>query len=80
MKNGELVKRMAAESLAMIMVGDALVTLVDPERHIRLWMKGPDPLRGFMNSFLKRPWLTRGLALAELGAGIWLAERQDPVQ
>lgn len=80
MENGKVTKRLAAESLAMMMIGDALLTLVDPERHIKLWQKGPDPLRRFMDSFVRHPWITRGLAVAALGAGIWLAERQRPVQ
>ena len=80
MTNESVTSRLAKESLAMMMIGDSLLTLVDPERHVKLWMKGPDPFRRFLNVFIKHPWLTRGLAIAELGAGIWLAERQKPVQ
>lgn len=58
---------------------DALVTLVDPERHCRLWMKGPEGWRRFVNVFIKHPGVTRGLALVELGCGVWLAEKQKPV-
>jgi hypothetical protein len=74
-----IANRWAKESLAMIMVGDALVTLVDPERHCRLWMKGPEGWRRFINLFIEHPGMTRGLALAELGLGVWLAEKQKPV-
>jgi hypothetical protein len=69
----------AKESLAMMMIGDALVTLVDPQRHCRLWMNGPRPWREFVNLFVKHPIMARGLALGELGVGVWLAERQKPV-
>lgn len=72
--------RWAKESLAMLMVGDALVTLLDPERHCRLWMKGPEGWRRFIQTFVEHPGLTRGLALAELGVGVWLAEKQKPAK
>jgi len=78
MNNGNTAGRLAKESLAMMMIGDSLLTLVDPERHVKLWMKGPDPFKRCLNTFVKHPWITRGLALAGLGAGIWLAERQKP--
>ncbi len=79
MPNTALIGRWAKESLAMIMVGDALVTLVDPQRHCRLWMKGPDKWRQFISLFVQHPGITRGLALGELGLGMWLAEKQSPV-
>lgn len=72
--------RWAKESLAILMVGDALLTLVDPQRHCRLWMKGPEGWRNFIRLFVEHPNLTRGLALAELGLGVCLAERQKPVK
>lgn len=79
MSKTSIAGRWAKESLAMLMVGDALVTLVDPERHCRLWMKGPEGWRRFVNVFIEHPGVTRGLALAELGFGVWLAEKQKPV-
>ncbi len=80
MANKALMNRWAKESLAMMMVGDAMVTLVDPERHCQLWARGPDKWRQFVNSFVKHPLLARGLALGELAAGVWLAEKQRPVK
>jgi hypothetical protein len=80
MINKALINHSAKESLAMLMVGDALVTLVDPERHCRLWMKGPQKWRQFVNIFVKHPVLTRALALGELGLGVWLAEKQSPLR
>ena len=74
-----LMGRWAKESLAMMMVGDALVTLVDPQRHCRLWMKGPEKWRQFIRLFVQHPGITRGLALGELGLGMWLAEKQRPL-
>ena len=79
MTNGELAKRWAKESLAMMMAGDGIVTLVDPKRHVRLWQKGPEVCRRMLQPFVEHPGWTRVLAALELGAGIWLAERQHPV-
>jgi len=78
MAKNALINRWAKESLAMLMVGDAMVTLVDPERHCRLWMRGPEKWRQFINLFVKHPLITRGLALGELSLGVWLAEHQRP--
>jgi hypothetical protein len=79
MNDNPVVNRRAKESLAMLMVGDALVTLVDPERHCRLWMRGPQGWRRFIKLFIEHPGLTRTLAVAELGLGVWLAAKQKPV-
>jgi len=78
MASKTLIGRWAKESLAMMMIGDALVTLVDPQRHCRLWMKGPEKWRQFISVFVQHPGITRGLALGELGVGMWLAEKQTP--
>jgi hypothetical protein len=79
MASKALISRWAKESLAMIMIGDALVTLVDPQRHCRLWMKGPEKWRQFVGLFVEHPGISRGLAFGELGLGMWLAEKQKPV-
>ena len=79
MASKALVGRWVKESLAMIMIGDALVTLVDPQRHCRLWMKGREKWRQFLSLFVQHPGITRGLALGELGLGMWLAEKQSPM-
>jgi hypothetical protein len=79
MASKALMGRWAKESLAMVMIGDALVTLVDPQRHCRLWMKGPEKWRQFVSLFVQHPGITRGLALGELALGMWLAEKQRPM-
>jgi hypothetical protein len=79
MASKTLISRWAKESFAMMMIGEALVTLVDPQRHCRLWMKGPEKWRQFINLFVQHPGITRGLALGELGLGLWLAEKQAPI-
>ncbi|HSE22280.1 MAG TPA: hypothetical protein VLB68_11515 [Pyrinomonadaceae bacterium] len=78
MADSTLMNRWAKESLAMMMVGEAMVTLIDPKRHCRLWMRGPEKWKQFIQIFVEHPVLTRGLALGELGLGVWLAEKQRP--
>jgi len=55
MANKALINRRAKESLAMMMVGDAMVTLVDPGRHCRLWMRGP--LKWRQRPVKTMPWI-----------------------
>ena len=78
MADTALMNRWAKESLAMMMVGEAMVTLIDPQRHCRLWMRGPEKWKQFIQVFVEHPSITRGLALGELGLGVWLAEKQRP--
>jgi hypothetical protein len=80
MANKELVNRWAKESLAMMMIGDGLLALVDPERHVRLYMKGPRRWRRFLNAFIEHQGVTRTLGAVELGLGVWLAEKQTPLE
>lgn len=76
MANKEFINGWVEEWLAMLMVGEACVTLVDPEGHVRLYMRGPKKWQRFLNVFIEHPCMTRGLAIAELAAGVWLAKRQ----
>ena len=73
MRSKQFLKRCAKDSLAMLMVGEACVTLMDPKAHVRLYMGGPKAWRKFLSTFIEHPWMTRSLAIAELSAGMWLA-------
>ncbi|MFO7655143.1 MAG: hypothetical protein R6X25_15190 [Candidatus Krumholzibacteriia bacterium] len=64
------------ETVAIAMVGDGLLALVEPERHVRLWNSGPGLWRSAMDPFEKRPMVTRATAVAQVGLGLWLASRQ----
>ncbi|MBI1200235.1 MAG: hypothetical protein GC203_20445 [Phenylobacterium sp.] len=64
------------ETLAMLMIGDGLLALASPRRHVSVWRRGPEPWRRFLDYFGERPALTAGLGLAETVAGFWLARRQ----
>lgn len=64
------------ESLAIVLIGDGVVALLDPDRHNRLWKRGPEPYRKVMEEFVRRPGLTRVLSVLKIALGLWLASRQ----
>ena len=66
------------ESLAMLMIGDGMLALADPHRHMALWRRGPSWWQAMIDPFVNRPELTRLAGVAEALAGYWLASRQKP--
>jgi hypothetical protein len=65
------------EVLALTMIGDGVLALLQPERHMLLWRRGPRPWRELSQYFLDRPMLTRVVGAATVVAGLWLANRQN---
>jgi len=65
----------AQDVLAMIMVGDGVLGLVCPKRHVRSWKIGPEGYRELLDDLEERPVLTRCLAAAEVALGIWYASQ-----
>ncbi|WP_047865918.1 hypothetical protein [Rubrobacter aplysinae] len=68
--------RNLAELVALLGIGEGVVGLVAPRRHMLLWKFGPEGYRRMMEGFAERPGLVRALAAAELGGGLWIALRQ----
>jgi hypothetical protein len=68
--------RRIAELVAMLVIGDGVIALSAPRRHSLLWRFGPEGYRRATEAFAERPTLTRLLAAAEVGLGLWLALRQ----
>ena len=68
----------AKETLAMVMIGDGILTFVSPHRHAKLWRTGPEPWRQSMQYLTDRPELTRWIGAGEAALGFWLAFRQKP--
>ena len=68
----------ATETLAMVMIGDGILTFVNPRRHAKLWQAGPEPWRKSMRYLVDNPDLTRWLGAGEAALGFWLAFRQKP--
>ena len=65
-----------AEMAAIFMVGDGLVALVQPRRHVDLWRESALGAEVAVKPFVDRPGRRRLYALAQIGAGLWLASRQ----
>jgi hypothetical protein len=63
----------ALECVGMLMIGDAVLGLIEPRAHMALWRRGPKAWRDFITPFVQHPEMTRAAGAAELLAGIWLA-------
>ena len=61
-----------------LLVGDGLLTLIDPQRHCLLWEIGPKPCRALIDEFAEHPKVSRWLGAVEIVAGVLLAETQKP--
>lgn len=73
-----LAGRRALELLGMCMIGDGLLALIEPRRHVELWRTDVRPIRAMVEPFADRPQLTRWAGAAGMLLGFWLASRQQP--
>ena len=67
--------RRIVELLAILMIGEGVLTLIAPRKHSLLWEFGPEGYRRAVEAFAEHPTLTRLVAAAETGLGLWLALR-----
>ena len=58
---------------ALFLIGDAVMSILRPKAHARLWTIGPEPLREGMESLESNPGLMLASGAIELAAGLWLA-------
>ena len=65
------------ELIAIPLIGDGVLGLVIPARHVRRWQAGPAWWRDAMRPFVRHPQLTRWVGAAEIAVGLWLATRQN---
>ena len=65
-----------AEMAAIFMVGDGLVALVQPRRHVDLWKDDALGAEKTVAPFVDRPGRRRAYALLQIAAGLALAARQ----
>lgn len=72
-----MLARRAKEVAAMLIVGDGLLSLLFPRRHVLLWTFGPRAYREAMEKFVAHPNATRAVALAEIALGAWLGRQQE---
>jgi hypothetical protein len=68
----------AAEMAAIFMVGDGLVGLLQPRRHVDLWKEEALGAEKTVAPFVDRPGRRQLYALAQIAGGLWLASRQRP--
>ena len=67
--------RRIAELVAMLMIGEGMLTIIAPRMHSLLWEYGPEGYKMAIEAFAEHPTLTRLVAAAEAGLGLWLALR-----
>ena len=77
MKERTMSKKRLAEAAAMLIVGDAVLSVVDPVRHVRLWTCGPRWCRRLGEGLAKRPNRMRSLGLAGVTLGAYWASHQE---
>jgi hypothetical protein len=65
------------EMCALTLVGDGVLTAIEPKRHLMLWRVGPQSCKRTIDRMAKHPNLTRALGVAAAAAGIWWASRQN---
>jgi hypothetical protein len=64
------------EVLAILLIGDGIISFLQPRRHTRLWSAGPSPYRQMMRPLRRKPVLAQAVGVALVGAGLWLVTRQ----
>jgi hypothetical protein len=62
-----------AEMAAIFMIGDGLVGLAQPQRHVDLWRSGWTGIDAFVRPFADRPGIRRVYGLVQIAAGVALA-------
>jgi hypothetical protein len=67
--------RRAAEMAAVFMIGDGVLGLVQPDRHVRLWRSEVTAVDLLTRPFRGRPGRRRAYGLLQLGAGVLIASR-----
>ena len=66
----------AAEMAAIFMVGDGLLGLLQPRRHVDLWKEDALGTEALVQPFVDRPGRRRLYAVVQIAAGLTLAARQ----
>ncbi|WP_242153926.1 hypothetical protein [Sphingomonas sp. BAUL-RG-20F-R05-02] len=65
--------RRSAEMAALFMIGDGLLGLLQPERHVDLWRSDISAVDVLVRPFAGHPTRRRAYGLLQIGAGILLA-------
>ena len=67
--------RRTAEMAAIFMVGDGLLGILQPERHVALWRSRYAPVDALVRRFDGRPARRRWYGVLQVAAGLALASR-----
>lgn len=69
-----LALKRAAEVAALVMIGDGVIGIVQPRRHIPLWRSKFPPLRAVVDQFDGKPLIRRRVAgAAQVAIGLAMA-------
>ena len=60
------------ELLAMVLIGDGALNLIQPRRHSAIWSCGPRIYKKAARNLEQHPAATRGLGVALLALGIFV--------
>ena len=71
--------RRSAAMAAVFMIGDGLLGLLQPERHVDLWRSEVDAVDLLVRPFGGHPGRRRLYGLAQIAAGVALAAALRPV-
>lgn len=71
----DLALKRTAEMAAVFMIGDGLLGLVQPRRHVDLWRSDVAVADALVRPFGNHPGRRRAYGLLQLGAGLLLASR-----
>ncbi|HWE93948.1 MAG TPA: hypothetical protein VG269_08300 [Tepidisphaeraceae bacterium] len=73
------IRKRILETAAMTIIGDSLLCVLSPRRHLTLWLSGPRWWRRAWEPFVEHAGLTRALGAFGLAFGVWLAWKQEPL-
>jgi hypothetical protein len=72
--------RRAAEMAAVFMIGDGLLGVLQPERHVALWRSNVGAVDALVRPFGGNAGRRRAYGLLQIVAGVVLASRQRPAE
>jgi len=76
--NTQLGVRRSAEMAAVFMIGDGLLGLFQPTRHVDLWRSDVGAVDALIRPFKDRPGRRRAYGALQAVAGLYLAHRMRP--
>ncbi|WP_419826713.1 hypothetical protein [Sphingomonas sp.] len=65
--------RRTAEMAAVFMIGDGMLGLLQPDRHVKLWRSDVRAVDALVDRFDGKPTLRRGYGLIQIAGGLALA-------